>query len=134
MVVVGLSQSEDLSAVRAALSQAGLSPDDLESLGPDDAAANLGGQTSSGIITSDGGMSVPGINGGGGKAPFFHNEDVVDRLGDLGVPENEMDNYLEAIERGKTVVACFVKPSDADTAAKYSAAFTAANLANVRQY
>jgi len=135
MVVVGLAQSEDLSAVRSALSQAGLSPDDLESVGPDDAAQNLArGQSASGIITSDKGMTVPGISGVGGSGAFFYDENLVDRLGDLGIPEKEMDNYLEAIERGKTVVACFVKPDDADIAAKFTAAFTAANLANVRQY
>jgi hypothetical protein len=134
MVVVGLSQTEDLSAVRTALSQAGLPPDDLESVGPDDAAQNLArGQTSSGIITTDRGAHVPGIDGDENPT-FFYDENLVDRLGDFGIPEKEMDNYLEAIERGKTVVACFVKPDNAETATKFSAAFSAANLANVRQY
>jgi len=131
MVVVGLSQIEDLSAVRSALTQAGLSPDDLESVGPDDAAENLARQPlTSGILTSDKGMSVPGMTGGENRA-FFYDESLVDRLGDLGVPEKDFDNYLEAIERGKTIVACFAKPDSID---KIAAAFTAANLTNVRQY
>jgi hypothetical protein len=131
MVVVGLSQTEDTSALSAALTAAGLSPDDLQSVGPDDAAENLAREaTPSGIITSDRGMSVPGIAGGENRT-FFYDESVVDRLGDFGIPEKDFDNYLEAIERGKTIVAYFAKPDNVD---KVAAAFTAANLSNVRQY
>jgi hypothetical protein len=131
MVVVGLSQTEDLSAVRAALSQAGLSPDDVETVGPDDASENFARRPlSSGILTSDRGTSVPGISSGG-NTNFFYDESLVDRLGDLGIPERDFDNYLGAIERGSTVVACFAKADNAD---KIAAAFSAANLSNVRQY
>jgi hypothetical protein len=131
MVVVGLSQTEDMGALRAALTASGLSPDDLQSVGPDDAAENLAREAApSGIITSDRGMSVPGITSGESR-PFSYDESLVDRLGDFAIPESEFDNYLQAVERGKTVVAYFAKPDNVD---KVTAAFTAANLSNVRQY
>lgn len=131
MVVVGLSQTEDTSALRAALTAAGLSPDDVRSVGPDDAAENLAREAApSDIITSDRGMSVPGISGGENRT-FFYDESLVDRLGDFGIPESEFDNYLGAVERGKTVIAYFAKPDSVD---KVTAAFSAANVSNVRQY
>ena len=131
MVVVALSQTENVSALRAELTRAGLSPDDLECVGPDDAAGSLAGdRAESSIITSDRGMSVPGITDDRRQA-VLSDDSVTDRLGALGIPEKEFDNYLEAVERGKTVVACFAK---ADSVDKIAAAFTAANLINVRQY
>lgn len=131
MVVVGLSQTGDTSALRAALTAAGLSPDDVQSVGPDDAAENLAREAApSGIITSDRGMSVPGITGGENRT-FFYDESLVDRLGDFGIPESEFDNYLGAVERGKTVIAYFAEPDSVD---KVTAVFSAANVSNVRQY
>jgi len=133
-VVTGLSQSEDISSVSAALRAAGLPTDPLQAVGPDDASDNLsaGALVDADIITSDEGTRVPGINSGGGTSrAFFRNENLVDRLGDFGIPESELDNYLEAVERGKTVVAYFANAGNAD---KASAAFSSANLANVRTF
>jgi hypothetical protein len=134
-VVTGLSQSEDTSAVGAALRAAGLPLDPLQTVTPDDAADSLASSGVAGeeLITSDRGTRVPGINPGSGGGPrrFFHSEDLADRLGDFGIPESELDNYLEALERGKTVVAYFAKADNTD---KVSAAFASANLANVRTF
>jgi D-serine deaminase-like pyridoxal phosphate-dependent protein len=133
-VVTGLSQSEDIGPVSAALRAAGLPTDPLQAVGPDDSAESVSnsGLVDADIIEGDEGTRVPGISSGGGATrTFFRNEDLVDRLGDFGIPESELDNYLEAVERGKTVVAYF---ADAGNADKVSAAFAAANLANVRTF
>jgi hypothetical protein len=133
-VVTGLSQSEDISSVSAALRAAGLPTDPLQAVGPDDASENLSDSAlvEPDILTSDEGTRVPGINSGGGRPrTYFRNENLVDRLGDFGIPESELDNYLEAVERGKTVVAYFANASNADNV---SAAFNSASLANVRTF
>jgi len=132
-VVTGLSQSEDISSVSAALRAAGLPTDPLQAVGPDDASENLSDSAlvEPDILTSDEGTRVPGINSGGRPRTYFRNENLVDRLGDFGIPESELDNYLEAVERGKTVVAYFANASNADNV---SAAFNSASLANVRTF
>ena len=131
MVVLGLSQTEDLHALSAALTGAGLSLEELDIVGPDDEATNdlASDAASSRIIPSDGGAAVPGLNSG-----LRGNLDVdqaVDRLGDFGIPDSEIDNFAEAIERGKTVVGYFAKPDNVD---KVMAAFAAANVSNVRRF
>jgi hypothetical protein len=133
-VVTGLSQSEDISSVSAALRAAGLPTDPLQAIGPDDASENLSDSAlvEPDILTSDEGARVPGINSGGSRPrTYFRNENLVDRLGDFGIPESELDNYLEAVERGNPVVAYFANASNAD---KVSAAFNSASLANVRTF
>jgi len=132
-VVTGLSQSEDLGPLSASLRAAGLPTDALQSVGPDDSTDNLSDSAlvEADILTSDTGNRVPGVNEGEASRTFFRNESLVDRLGDFGIPENELDNYLEAVERGKTVVAYF---ANADNADKVSAAFSSASLANVRTF
>jgi hypothetical protein len=131
MVVLGLSQTEDIRALKAALTAGGLSLEELDTIGPDDETApNLAGDAaSSRIITSGGGTGVPGLNSN--SRDSLDVDQVVDRLGDFGIPDSEMDNYVEAIERGKTVVGYFAKP---DNVAKVTAAFSAANLSNVRTF
>jgi hypothetical protein len=130
MVVLGLSQTADNHALRAALGGAGLSLDSLTLVEPDDGADTLGRGADSRLITSDGGTSVPGLSGGHGGGVGRH-ESLVDRLGDLGIPESELDNFVEALERGKTVAAYFAKPDNVD---KVVAAFNGANLGNVRTF
>jgi hypothetical protein len=130
MVVLGLSQTADNHALRAALSGAGLSLDSLTMVEPDEGADTLGRGADSRLITSDGGTSVPGLGGSLGGAVGRH-ESLVDRLGDLGIPESELDNFVEAVERGKTVAAYFAKPDNVD---KVVAAFNGAKLGNVRKF
>jgi hypothetical protein len=132
MVVLGLSQTEDMRAVNAALTAAGLSLEGLDTVGPDDEATpNLGGDAGSRIITSGGGTGVPGINPGREMPETLDVDPVVDRLGDFGIPDSEINNFVEAIERGKTVVGYFANPDNVD---KVMAAFAAANLSNVRRF
>jgi hypothetical protein len=83
------------------------------------------------LMTSDGGTGVPGINGQHSMQVFFRNESISDRLGDLKIPDSEMDNYLEALQRGRTLVAYFTKPEAMD---QVEAIFRDAQLLNVRRY
>lgn len=132
MVVLGLSQTEDITAVNAALTAAGLSLEELDTIGPDDETtiSLTGDIASSRIMTSGGGTGVPGLNSGSDRAALDVDQ-VIDRLGDFGIPDSEMQNYVEAIERGKTVVGYFAKAGNVD---QVTAAFSAANLANVKTF
>ena len=54
-----------------------------------------------------------------------------DRLGDLEIPDDEVDNYVEALEAGRSVVAYFAK---AETIDKVSEIFHAVGLAKVKTF
>ncbi|MBC5810486.1 MAG: hypothetical protein GIW95_06500 [Candidatus Eremiobacteraeota bacterium] len=129
LVVVGISQTGDVSAVRKALSAAGLPLDGLQTVEPDAAAGSgIGGRADARIITSDQGTRVPGL---GSPSPFRSNENLTERVGDLEIPDSEIDNFVQAVERGRTVVGYFPKTETADAA---ETAFREAGLANVRRY
>ena len=83
------------------------------------------------MLTHDSGTTVPGINNQHEGGVFFRNETLSDRLGDLEIPDDEVENYVEALERGKYVVAYFAHP---DTIDKVEEAFKASNLANIRRF
>jgi hypothetical protein len=132
LVVTGLSQDGDTNALRTALLGAGLSLDTLQVIQPDDSEEPMArGLVGDGLITSDLGTSVPGINTGNTRRVFFRNESMPDRLGDLEIPDSELENYVEALERGRTIVAFFAKP---DTIENVEQIFRDAGLANVRRY
>jgi len=134
-VVTGLSPSGDLTALKAALRTAGLSPDALQVISSEDSSLNLRGR---GVIGGDimsgdsgSGTGVPGLTNVHSGRTFFRDESLTDRLGDLEIPESEIDNYLEAIERGRSVVAYF---PHGDAAGQVEEVFRSANLLNVRRY
>lgn len=132
LVVTGLSADGNIDALKTALTQAGLSLDPLQLIGSDDSHESLSpGLIGSDIITSDTGSSMPGLQSRLSGGRFFRNESLSDRLGDLEIPDSEMDNYVEALERGRSVVAYF---AHADTIDKIEEAFRASGLANVRRF
>jgi hypothetical protein len=132
LVVTGLSQDGDTSALRSGLEGAGFTLDTLQVIEPDDSEESVAhGLVGDGLITSDGGAGVPGINSGDTQRVFFRNESMPDRLGDLEIPDSEVDNYVEALERGRSVVAFFAKPETID---KVEQIFKDAGLLNVRRY
>jgi len=131
-VVTGISQDGELSAVHASLSAAGLPLDRLQVITPDDEVEAFADRlVDPGYITGDRGNDVPGLTSAGHSVQFFRNEALDDRLGDLGIPESELDNYVDAVERGKTIIAYFARPETIDKAEE---SFKAASLANVRTY
>jgi hypothetical protein len=132
LVVTGLSQNGDITALKAALHDAGISLEPLQVIGPDDSTEGVArGIIGSELYVSEGGTGVPGLNRTHGSRAFFRNETLPDRLGDLEIPDSEVDNYVEALQRGRSVVAYF---AHADTIDKVEAAFRASSLLNVRRY
>ena len=120
LVVTGISQSGDIAALEAALKAAGLPLDPIQVIGPDDStqgAASSLGLANTGLNIGGGqGTGVPGITNAspamGGSTRYFRNEALSDRLGDLEIPDDEMDNYIEALQAGRSVVAYFAKPDN----------------------
>lgn len=123
LVVTGISQKGDISALEAALKAAGLPLDPIQVIGPDDStqgAASSMGLANTGLMTGGGqGTGVPGITsttpiGGGSGGRYFRNEALWDRLGDLEIPDDEIENYVGALEAGRSVVAYFAKPDNVE--------------------
>jgi hypothetical protein len=118
LVVTGISQNGDTAALEAALKAAGLPLDPIQLIGPDDStqgAASSMGLANPGLMTGGGqGTGVPGITtgtptAGGYGTRYFRNEALGDRLGDLEIPDDEVQNYVEALQAGRSVVAYFAK-------------------------
>ncbi len=141
LVVTGISQNGDIKALETALKEAGLPLDPIQLIGPDDStqgSASRGGIMRQGLMTGGTGQGtgVPGITsstaaGGGFGTSFFRNETLSDRLGDLEIPDDEVDNYVGALEAGRSVVAYFAKP---DTLAQVEAIFRASALVKVKTF
>ncbi len=134
LVVTALSSSGDLTALKAALASAGLPLDPIQIVASEeDSASSLAaGVAGAELLTSDSGTGVPGITTRERSRPFFRNESVSDRLGDLEIPESELDDYSEALHRGKSVIAYFAKPATVEAVV---AAFRGdASLSNVRRF
>jgi hypothetical protein len=132
LVVTGLSQDGDIHALHQALADAGLPTDALQVIGPDESTQGVSrGLAGSELLTSDRGTGVPGINTPPSHIDFFRNETLPDRLGDLEIPDSEVENYVEALERGRSVVAFFAHPDNVD---KVEEIFRGANLSNVKRF
>jgi hypothetical protein len=133
-VVTALSQDGDVAALHKALHDAGLPTDSLNVIGPDESTESVShGLIGAELITStDGGATgVPGLTNVHHPTTFFRNESIPDRLGDLEIPDSEIENYVEALQRGRSVVYYFAKP---DTIEKVEAIFRSANVTNVRRF
>jgi hypothetical protein len=140
LVVTGISQSGDISGLEEALKAAGLPLDPIQLIGPDDStqgAASSMGLTNPGLMTGGGqGTGVPGITSGNPTAGgygtrYFRNEALSDRLGDLEIPDDEIDNYIGALEAGRSVVAYFAK---AETIDQVTAIFRSGGLVKVKTF
>lgn len=134
LVVTGLSPEGDLTALKLALAQAGLGTDGLTVIEPGEGAESIGsGLAGSELSGGDfgTGTGVPGINSSRRTRTFFRNESVDDRLGDLEIPDSEVGNYAEALQRGRTVVAYYAK---ADSVDRVETAFRSSGLLNVRRF
>jgi hypothetical protein len=138
LVVTGISQNGDIAALEAALKGAGLPLDPIQLIGPDDStqgAASSMGIANTGLNLGGGqGTGVPGITsasalGGGGGSRYFRNEALSDRLGDLEIPDDQVQNYIDALQAGRSVVAYFAK---ADTVAQVETIFRSPGVGLVR--
>jgi hypothetical protein len=144
LVVTGISQNGDIHSLHEGLRAAGLPTDPIEVVGPDAAAPHLTDATG-GTVANPGymtgstgqGTGVPGITSGAGTAigghgtRYFRNETISDRLGDFEIPDDEIDNYVEAIEAGRSIVGYFAKPETVD---QVIAIFRASGLVKVKRF
>jgi hypothetical protein len=140
LVVTGISQSQDVSALEAALRNAGFSLEPLQVIsggGEPEALSHFQANASNGIgrdriMLSNGGTGVPGLTGPSSSGrPHFRTEASPDRLGDLEIPDSQIDNYLDALDAGRSVVAYFAKPT---TLTQLEDIFRGAGLAVVRTF
>ena len=140
LVVTGISQSGDLTVIEAALKAAGLPLDPIQVIGPDDStqgAASSMGIANPGLMTGGGqGTGVPGVtsgvpSAGGYGTRYFRNETLGDRLGDLEIPDDEVDNYIDALQAGRSVVAYFAKP---EILAQVEGIFRSSDLLKVKTF
>ena len=46
------------------------------------------------------------------RSGYFRNEALSDRLGDLEIPDSEVENYIEALQAGRSIVAYFARPEN----------------------
>jgi len=132
LVVTGISQNGDIKALESALQASGCSLEPIQLISGDDSTMGVARrQIGPRIMTGDQGMGVPGINSSGSGLEYFRNESLSDRLGDLEIPDSEVDNYVDALEAGRSVVAYFAKP---ETLAKVEEIFRNAGLAKVKTF
>jgi hypothetical protein len=142
LVVTGISQNGDTASLESALKAAGLPLDPLQLIGPDDSTQGAGaaarGVVDPGLMTGGGqGTGVPGITSGRGTSiggygtEYFRNETLSDRLGDLEIPDDEVDNYVDALEAGRSVVAYFAKP---ENLAQVEQIFRASTLVKIKVF
>ena len=86
-----------------------------------------------GIMGEGGGTSVPGLGGANATLSSFSSRSGAHHayLKGVGIPEDEVDNFNEAIADGRAVVAY---PEAGESATAVATAFKAAGLRNVRTY
>ena len=125
LVVTGISQDGKIVTLEDKLRAAGLPLDPLQKIDPGDEARQLTDVVEEGHIDTDimtggsgQGTSVPGLTGSGsasltglgvGRHRYFHDESAADRLGDLEIPDSEVENYIEALDAGRSIVAYYAK-------------------------
>jgi hypothetical protein len=148
LVVTGISQDGNIKKLEDALKNAGLPLDPIQVVEPDDSDAHLTDVQRDDIVDTTlslgggQGTGVPGLSGGGGGGgghmglgtshrAYFRNEALADRLGDFEIPDSEVENYVEALEAGRSVVAYFAHP---ETLAKVEEIFRASGLAKIKTF
>ncbi len=132
LVVTGISPDGNIAALEAALTAAGLPLDPIQLISGDDSTQGVARRiTGPGLADGGYGVGVPGITNQGHGYTMFRNESLSDRLGDLEIPDSEVDNYVEALDSGRHIVAYFAKP---DTLARVEGIFRDAALAKVKTF
>jgi hypothetical protein len=95
----------------------------------DDQTKNMG------FMGDAGGTGVPGLTSSDHASPtvssFSETEAMPDYLAGVAIPDDEVDNYNEAIDEGRAVATYEANDGDGDAAAL---AFKAAGLKNVRAF
>lgn len=136
-VVSGIAPGPELPGLEAALAQAGFPLGRLQIVSVEDPGLGgvrgplVGDELPFGTVGT--GTAVPGLTGpptlAAPQASF--NDELLERLADLEIPDDQLANYAEALESGRSVVAYFAEPAGVET---ISALFRAAGLAKVRTF
>jgi hypothetical protein len=86
-----------------------------------------------GMISDSGGTAVPGMGAGGTKPSLrdFRHGSAADYLVGFAIPSDQVDNYNDAVEDGRCVVAYEASDDEVD---KVAGAFKAAGVRNVRAF
>ena len=95
-----------------------------------DARGSLAG-TDTAIITDSGGTGVPGINTPGNQLGYLGTPHVERHLGTLPIPDDEVEDYNDALEDGRSIIA--YNCTDAE-AADIERAFRDAGVRRVKMY
>lgn len=146
LCVTGISQTSDIKALEKALSDAGFSLESIQLIDPNDSDVNLSDveplqRIDTEIMIGGGqGTGVPGVSGGHNfiesrphmQQSYFRNEELWDRLGDFEIPDDEMENYLEALAAGRSIVAYFARTQE--NVPKIEAIFRSSGLAKVKTF
>jgi hypothetical protein len=144
-IVTGISQDGDTTALESTLKASGLPLDAFDVLGPDDSALTVSAGSAladSGIITGAGldtGTGVPGISGTGipgitsapGIIGSTAGDSLWDRLADLAIPDDEVENYVDVLEAGRSIVAYH---GNAANIAKVESVFRDAGLTKIKTF
>ncbi|MDQ6700530.1 MAG: hypothetical protein M3Z36_10140 [Acidobacteriota bacterium] len=83
------------------------------------------------IMTEAGGVNVPGISSDSRYIGYFAHPHVIDHLADWPIPTDQVDNYNDAIEAGRSVVTYKAAPEEAP---KVEQVFKDAGLKNVKTF
>lgn len=142
-IVTGISQDGNTSALEASLKAAGLSLESFDVLGPDEAdvALSTSGLIDTGTLVGglETGTGVPGLTGSGtpgigGSARILGGSDsgsLWDRLADLAIPDDEVENYAEALEAGRSLIAYH---GSSNNVAKVEGLFRDGGLSKVKTF
>ncbi len=138
-VVTGISQDGNVDALMQALRAARISLEPLQVLGPQDSAPSpsIARMVDTGTLTGglETGTGVPGLTGSGvpgigvSPGPDVDGDSIWERLSDLDIPDDELENYADALEAGRSIVAY---PALAANVKAVESAFQAAGFAKVR--
>jgi hypothetical protein len=151
-LVIGIYPGTDAGALESALTAAQVDPTHVKVLASDgsctesstllhfvnvvtdvDSDAYADEMTrGTGVLPDSGGTSVPGLGGPDQWSDIFvHGGTTKHYLSAFPVPDDEVDNFDDAIDEGRSVV---LYPDPGADAPKIAAAFKAAGLQNVRSY
>jgi hypothetical protein len=144
LTVTGISQTTDIKGLEKALVDAGFPLDPIQLVTPDDSDKNLTDVESQQRIDTNlmlgggQGTGVPGISGGHSEyeiphgSSYFRSEELWDRLDDFEIPDDEIENYLEALSAGRSVVAYFAGKQD--NVPKLETLFRSSGLSKVKTF
>ncbi len=83
------------------------------------------------IMTTSGGTGVPGIGSNQTSYGTLHYPRLIQHVANLPIPDDEADNYNDALDDGRCVVAYQAEPAEV---AAYESAFDKAGIRKVKTF